>query len=278
VIAEVIERPAELLLYLRRRTEPDLTVVFVALDELDLFLHFLAGQLYVEPDPAQVEGDLPQFGKARPSLARRRKEQLITVIPSRTDPLDAWYAYQLGDRSSPAPKPRLNCDPKIAALVDDLAARGEPGWLSTGTTLLDGSAALQRKFGRFGPDVVGATRADGQRHSVTDMGGSRVEWSYVGAWVSAASTESSDHAMASLADYITVKKHQLQVARGFGLLFDGHQRLVGTTYDNRVPSPDPHLDDRVARSGLKAIATAVTAYRPRTNGPGRVTPKKPKGR
>jgi hypothetical protein len=278
VVSELIERPAEFNLYLRRRTEPDLTVLFVAQDELDLFLHYLAGRLYVEPDPVQVEGDLPQFGKARPSLARRRVRQRPTLIQSLTDPLDAWYAHQLGERSSPAPKPQLNCDPNVSALVDEIAARGEPGWLSTGTTFLDGSEALQRNFGRFGPEVVGATRADGREHSVTDMGGSRAAWSYVGVWASAVPTESRDKAMERLAGYITLKKHQMQAARGFALLFDPRGRLVGTAYDNRHPGPDPDLDDLVARTGLKPISAAVTAYRPRKNKPGRITPKKPKRR
>lgn len=278
VVSELVERPAEFNLYLRRRTEPDLTVLFVAQDELDLFLHFLAGQLYVEPDPLEVERALPQLRRARPRLARRRKKQPTTFIQSRTDPLDAWYAHQLGERWSPAPKPQLNCDPNAAALVDAIAARGDPGWLSTSTTLLDGNIALQRNFGRFGPHVADATRADGQSHSVTDFGGSRAEWSFIGAWMSGAASEPRNQAMARMATYIKLKKHQLQVARGFGLLFDSRGRLIGTAYDNRLPGPDAHLDDLVTQAGLKPVSAAVSAYRPRNKKPGRITPKKPRRR
>jgi hypothetical protein len=41
IVCELLERPAELLLYLRRRTEPTATWRYRAVDELDLFLHFL---------------------------------------------------------------------------------------------------------------------------------------------------------------------------------------------------------------------------------------------
>ena len=75
-----------------------------------------------------------------------------------------------------------------------------------------------------------------------------------------------------------MKKHQVRVTRGFGLLFDLRGRLVGTAYDSRLPGPDPDLDELVAKAGLKPISAALTSYRPRTNKPGRTTPKKPKRR
>ena len=114
--------------------------------------------------------------------------------------------------------------------------RAEPGWLSTGTTLLESNEALQRKFGRFGPQVAAQTQADGRDHSTTDMGGSRAEWSYVGVWATSKSTESRNRAIARLAEYITLKKHKVRVTRGFGLLFDLRARLVGTAYDSRLPA------------------------------------------
>jgi hypothetical protein len=278
VVAELVDRPAEFNLFLRRRTEQDLTVMFLAQDELDLYMQFLGGHLYVEPDPGQIARDLPQFGKVRAGYARRRKKQPHTIIQSLTDPLDAWYAHQTGDRDDPAEKPTLNCNPNVAALVDAIAARAEPGWLATGTTLLDGNEALQRNYGRYATDIAATTRADGQHHSVTTMGGCRADWSYVGVYATVGLAESRARALARMADYITVKKHQMQAARGFALLFDSNAHLIATAYDNRHPGPDSYLDQRVASSGLKPIDAAVTAYRPRSNKPGRVTPKKPKRR
>ena len=89
VICELIDRPAELLLYLRRRTEPDITRRFHAVDELDFFLHFFAGQLYAEPDPDRVHRELPQLGTPSVRDRRQRRQQGLELLTSRTDALDA---------------------------------------------------------------------------------------------------------------------------------------------------------------------------------------------
>jgi hypothetical protein len=51
-IAAVSGRPAEFLLYLRLRTDSPVTTHFWAIDELDLYMLFLQGDLYVEPEEA----------------------------------------------------------------------------------------------------------------------------------------------------------------------------------------------------------------------------------
>ncbi len=51
VIAEICDRPAEFLLYLRRRTNSGVTTYYRAFDELDLYMLFLQGHMYVEPRP-----------------------------------------------------------------------------------------------------------------------------------------------------------------------------------------------------------------------------------
>ena len=40
LISQLVDRPAEFLLYLRRRRDPETTVIYTAADELDLFLYF----------------------------------------------------------------------------------------------------------------------------------------------------------------------------------------------------------------------------------------------
>jgi hypothetical protein len=59
VISKVIDRPAELLLYLRRRTDSGVATHYRGSDELDLFMLFLDGGLYVEPDPDEVRDQYP---------------------------------------------------------------------------------------------------------------------------------------------------------------------------------------------------------------------------
>jgi hypothetical protein len=91
LITELVDRPAEFLLYLRRRTNPLTTLMFTAVDELDLFLTFFRGDLYVEPDPKQVAHELPWVSSAKPGEIRRYKKQARTLITSQTDALDAWH-------------------------------------------------------------------------------------------------------------------------------------------------------------------------------------------
>lgn len=127
IVCELVDRPAELVLYLRRRTEPDVTRKFHAVDELDFFLEFYASGLFVEPDPDRVAAELPQFGE-QPAAARRRfRDQRLSFLTSRTDALDAYYFHLLGARQTPAPKPSLNADPGVLALVDGLTSSGVPG-------------------------------------------------------------------------------------------------------------------------------------------------------
>lgn len=106
IISELVERPAELLLYLRRRTTPEATLKYLAVDELDLFLFAFEEGLWVEPDP-NVLASVPGYGATRVGDARRRKAQKTTLINSRTDPLDAWYQHGLGPGASPVAKPAL---------------------------------------------------------------------------------------------------------------------------------------------------------------------------
>ncbi|MFJ4519218.1 preprotein translocase subunit SecA [Streptomyces sp. NPDC088816] len=109
-IGELIARPAELILYLRRRTDTETTQKFMAVDELDLFLHFYEGGLYVEPDPDRVARELPQFGPPTVAARRRREAETATLLTSRTDRLDAWYFHQLGHTTVPVEKPAMAAD------------------------------------------------------------------------------------------------------------------------------------------------------------------------
>ena len=70
LITQLVDRPAEFLLYLRRRTEPRATEMFMAVDELDLFLLFFRMGLYVEPDPGS--GLRGRCRAARQAPHRRR--------------------------------------------------------------------------------------------------------------------------------------------------------------------------------------------------------------
>ena len=272
IITELVERPAELLLYLRRRTEPDVTRRFHAIDELDFFLEFYATGLYVEPDPDRVRAELPQFGEPSVASKRRFKSQRLTFLTSRTDQLDAWYLYELGFRQTPAPKPRFNPDPQLATLVDALAAWRSDGWLRVGTTLFDASGPLQRKLARHPHQLVRLTEHDQLPHTVAVLGGTRADESYVFVWASRAPDQSLDEAARHLGTYVAAKKHQVQAAFGAGFLFDPADLATpcATCYDNRRPGPDANLDEAVALLGLRPIERTSMAI-PKPDKRGRTT-------
>ncbi|MGC4901171.1 hypothetical protein ACLQ2Y_17760 [Micromonospora echinospora] len=262
IISELIDRPAELLLYLRRRTELDITRRFHAIDELDFYLYFLAAKLYAESDPDVVHRELPQLGAPRVRDRRKYREQQLELLTSRTDALDAWYMHRLGYRRTPADKPRLMADRGLMQLIDDLAARAEPGWLAMSATLLGGDTPTQRRWAGLGERLAGQTRADGRPHSAGMPGGTRRGDSFVLVWMTHPSYVAPAAARAELAGYASAKKHQWQLDRSFGLLYDGDTgALVATAYDNRLPGPDPQLDAVVTNMGLMGIE-ALRTIRP----------------
>ena len=91
VIAKVVERPAEFLLYLRRRTDSGVAKHFRAMDELDLFMLFMGGGLYVAPDPDEVRRVHPRTPPAsRKPRREHREDARPTFVGTHTDPLDLW--------------------------------------------------------------------------------------------------------------------------------------------------------------------------------------------
>jgi len=251
IISELIARPAELLLYLRRRTEPAVTLRYHAVDELDFFLHMYSAGLYVEPDPDQVARDLPQFGEPRVASRRRYKAQNMQFLTSQTDQLDAWYMHRLGYRSTAAPKPTLNAEPDLLNLVDTLAERNDPGWLAMGTTMLEGSPAARGRCADHGPHLTALTQQDGKPHTICVVGGTRANNSFLIIWSSRGLAEPPATAYKRLVAYVTAKKHQMEVARAVGLLFDPTTNaIICTHFDNRPPDVDLALDELVAEMGL----------------------------
>jgi hypothetical protein len=150
--------------------------------------------------------------------------------------------HRLGYRRTPADKPTIRAEPGLLDLIDDLTARGEPGWLATTTTLLECDESTQRRFARLGRKVVEDTRSDHRTHSVTVPVGTRRSNSLLLVWATFPGMPRA-RGLAHLASYMGAKKHQWQLTRAVGLLFDTTTgQLHATTYDNRPPSPDTVLD------------------------------------
>lgn len=248
IICELLDRPSELLLYLRRRTHPQVTRKYLAVDEMDLYLHFLNRGLYVEPDPDDVAKALPWAGEATEASRERYESQVAQIMESQTDPLDAWYEAQLNPAGPQVAKPTFGGDARVLKLVDEITSVAPPGWLSTTTMLIEGSIQVQRSFGRAARDLSHRVKRDGNHHSAThiimDTGGSP----FVLVWACCGRGESADAASSYLMGYLSAKKYQVKASRAALMLFDASgkefRRLL---FDNRKIGSDPDLDAAESR-------------------------------
>ncbi|MFI0777338.1 hypothetical protein [Streptomyces sp. NPDC021212] len=168
LITELVARPAEFLLYLRRRRDPDVTVMFRAPDELDLFLYFFEAGLWVEPEPAQVRAAFLFLSEPTTAGLRRDRAQEPVYLSSRTDAPDRWFYAKQRDDEGPesVPKPAMVPAP-LAPFIGELQSRQVRGWLSIGATLLSMAAAVQHLFARHGEQLLNHPAPHGRGRSMT---------------------------------------------------------------------------------------------------------------
>lgn len=246
--AQVLTRPAEFLLYLRRRTDSEVTVLFDAVDELDLLMLFCNGQLYAEADPDEVAVAHP--GSPPPSASDRRRYQrqrVPTRVYTQTDPLDAWMLAAEDDTE--VPKPRFAAEAAVERIVDALEEGRQPGWFRFGADLLNLSSETQTKLGKSLKELAARTRADHRQHSLVH--------SYAGAWghptlfVGTHPKGMSLRAAATtLERYVLAKRHQVASDRSLVLLIDESATIGASWYLNAIPQPDNVLDQLGATMGL----------------------------
>jgi hypothetical protein len=289
LIVELVDRPAEFLLYLRRRRSPEVTNMFRASDELDLLLYFFEAGLWVEPDPDQVHAAFSFLPEPTTAERRRYRQQRPAFITSRTDFLDQWF-YSKG---APAgadvpPKPGMVPSP-LADLVDKIEARRTPGWLSIGATLLGAATAAQHKMAKNARALLEHPSDEGLGRSITvPITGTTVrEEGWLLVWATLpAGTDAADEEQ-RLRGYLRAKKHQLSLPRGVVFLYSETTReLVDAIFDDHVGPLSPELAEslrflhppnalanRPHPKGWKALASAAapTARAERSANAPRVT-------
>lgn len=280
LITELAGRPAEFLLYLRRRREPNTTVMFSAPDELDLFLYFLDIGLWVEPDPDQVRMAFPFLDEVSTAARRRYRAQKPLAITSRTDPLDLWHATK--GRPDAAPKPIMSAP--IAPLADELQRRNVPSWLSIGATLLAADERTQHQFARNAADLLNAPADNGLGRSLTVPITSTTDpaeaWLLV--WATLPSGAHVAATIKELRQYVRAKKYQLGIPRGALLLYDESTRdLIDVTYDGHIGPLDSATAARLSALRPAGAFTGrlhpnAKASRQPTPAPARPRPKRPK--
>lgn len=261
LITQLIDLPAEFLLYLRRRRDPEATVFYTAPDELDLFLYFLEAGLYVEPDPDLVHSRMPFMPPPTTAERRRRKNQTPAIITNRTEPLDRWFASQvatmkaLGQRSaggtddgnSAPDKPRMSPS-AMRELATAVESHRYYGWLSIGATLLSASAEFQKKMASL-PAFLRADPAIGQKErTVAIPFGHSLEEGWLLIWCTRLHERNFARFEEETREYLRVKKHQLGFPRGAAFVYDLQtNELADVFFDDHIGDLEPKLLQKLGR-------------------------------
>lgn len=271
LIAELVDRPAEFLLYLRRRRDPMTTMMFMAPDELDLFLFFYEAGLWVEPDPALVKDAFPFMPNPTAGAQRRFRHQVPAFITSRTDALDQWHLTR--DTTSRAPKPSMPMT-SIVELVEELHRRQSFGWLSVGATLLSGNEAAQEKFARHAKDLLDNPDPEGRGRSITVpiAASVNVEDGWLLVWAVKPPGMSLKTWETHIRNYMTAKGHQLRIPRVAAFAYDEVTReLIAVYYEGETSALDPSLTPSLERlrpaSALQSLLPPAAKNRSRSTRP-----------
>lgn len=253
LIAQLVDRAAEFLLYVRRRTESKATEMFMAVDELDLFLLFFRMGLYVEPDPETAWREMPWRGKPRTADVRRFKKQVPGLVTSQTDELDAWFSSKhppagAAQPDAVAPKPRMIPSP-LAPLIDWLQANAIFGWLSIGASLLDGSSEAQRQLARYPIDLINNPDPDGKPRSIGLPWGLTKEDGWLLVWMTRPAAMDVAQVVRRAHAYMLAKKHQLGYRRGASFVYDEPSgQPIGASYDSGQTEVEPEVLAEVVAS------------------------------
>lgn len=249
LIRELLDSPAQFLLYLRRRTDPAAARLFDASDELDLLMWFLGGGLYFEPDPDEVHDRYPMSGRPSGKDRARYRDQGPIQVGTHTDPLDAWAYYLDGTSSTPAAKPQRSDDPKIREFVEFLEKDHKPGWLRFGADLLNLSGEGQKALTADVTRVVKAAKRDQDFHSlVQEIVG---QWGYALLFVTA-SSHGHEESLERLQLYMRAKKYQLKADRALGIHLNDSGEIIAVIYANSPEQDDDDdLSEVVKELGLK---------------------------
>jgi hypothetical protein len=219
--------------------------MFMAVDELDLFLLFFRMGLYVEPDPEVASREMPWLGKPRTADVRRFKEQVPGLVTSHTDDLDAWY-YSLHppagiEVDDVAPKPRMVPSP-LAPLVDWLHENEIFGWLSIGATLLEGSSDAQHQLAAYPGDLASNPASNGKPRSIATPWGLTKRDGWLLVWMTRPEAIDGEKVVRRAHAYMVAKKHQLGYRRGASFVYDEPSgELIGASYDSGQAEVEPEI-------------------------------------
>jgi hypothetical protein len=249
VIARTIDHPAQFLEYLRRRTSRQLVLSVNAADELDMFMWFLTGGMYLEQNPRDVAKMLPLGRPATKSAIRRYESRGRIRIGTFTDPLDAWFYFQQGLSTTEAVKPTRREQPWVERYLSFGERSGAPGWLRFGADLVSLSEESQRSIGRDLSANGQRFRVDGLEYSLTTHGTTQF-----GSWLLSAAHAPIGAPADHLSEYSDAKQYQTKSDRAMVLLLDPDGEIRGSRFQPTAETRTPERDDEIASAPLWSLA------------------------
>lgn len=283
LIAEIVDHPAEFLLYLRRRRHPLATILFTAPDELDLFLYFLEAGLYVEDDPVEVRMKYPYLSPPTQAEQARWQNQIPGIVTSRTDPLDAWYFETYRQEKSGkatvsnSPRKPRRSPSSIDGLLANVDQLSPFGRLSIEATLLSGDKRAQARMARYGRDVALGSQNGQLARSITIPVHTLHDGGWVLVWATPSDGADPLEWERSMRTYARVKGHQLGVSRAAVFAFDGKSKEMFGVYSEGIPK-ELSSHELTLQSSLQPASSASSIAQARKTLTGQRDQPRRKGR
>lgn len=249
VLSRTFDHGAQFLEYLRRRRGRKLATLVSGIDELDLFMWFLNGGMYFEPDPRDLAAQIPLNQPINRADLRRFNEQPRVQVGTMTDPLDAWFYGLEGLSRTCVPKPTRREEPWVEEYLDASESAKSPGWLRFGADLVSLSGAAQSRIGRDLKSQCRRARSGDRERSLTTHGTTST-----GSWLLTAAAIPDGARIGHLPDYMDAKQYQTGSSRSMLLLYRPDGTLFGARYRGQPEPRTPERDAGIAIAPLQSLA------------------------
>ncbi|WP_202979333.1 hypothetical protein [Arthrobacter sp. TS-15] len=256
-ISQTVDHPAQFLEYLRRRRGRKLAKMVEGADELDMFMWFMTGGMYFDPDPHEMADQVPTKPSVKASDVRKFQQQARIRLGTLTDPLDAWFYAQEGLSAVQSPKPTRREEPWVEQYLTASESAQSPGWLRFGADLVGLSGKAQRDLGKGLREQCRKARSGDVERSLTSHSATPY-----GAWLLTAVALPEGVAAGHLHDYIDSKQYQTNSNRSMLLLYSADGFLTGSRYRGGPQPKTLERDAAITVAPLKSLAATFTKLPP----------------
>jgi len=236
IISEIVESPAEFVLYLERRLLANETVDIATTDELDYLMYFLCHGMFFgnEAGPNGKQG---------------------MVLAGYTVDLDRYYSWK-GGRRSTGEKPRFNVSDEMRAFVRRIEETGEDHRTCAASSFLALDAETRKMVIDSVRDLRTKRAVDGEDHSLTFSAGA------TGYHICIVPEPNADASLHRLRSYSEMKKYQWRKDRWVQLAFvegsDGAERMR-VFVDTSPWKQNDVMEKRVAAFQQDKLRTAISS-------------------